>query len=513
MTFTADAAGITLPDLESGTPSVDVCFGNDRVWSIDLSQRGSPHGRILWPDPIRPYLVGFARVSLRDSRDHREIASVDARFTDADVEARILDGSGIPLAINKWGRLGKTLELGNPGVQERILDRTEEVIEHLSGMGLRPFIVGGTLLGAIREGALLPHDDDADVAYFSRFTNPVDVAVEGFEIGRNLIELGYELVRHSATHMQLYFRNENGDLDHYVDVFSAFFTEDGYINQPFHVRGEMSPEQMLPFSSVEIDGRPFPAPANPESWLIINYDENWRTPIPGYRLETPRPTIRRFQNWFGSFHRDRDFWNEYYQSGAGHSDDPWLTGRSWILAQEADLQAQWLINLGSGSGALSQQLIDANQGRQVVSADYSQYALDLTTRQVSERHRAMHANLFRTHSLSLPLDANIVGPFDLVANHLIDQLGTHARPQTMRLIRMSLRSGGSAFATLYGRPDPEALPNPTARGLAVGELARIVEPFGITIDKVRLAPAIHEKRRDPYGVKFSLNSTISEEKK
>lgn len=514
MTFTATAAGITLPDLDADIQSVDICFGDDRVWSIDLNVPPQQvRGRTPWPEPIRPYLTGATTVVLKHSADGRELATTESRFSDDDTVTRVLDGDGVPLAINKWGRLGKTLEAGNVGVQERILDRTEEVIEHLVEMGLRPFVVGGTLLGGIRDGALLPHDDDADVAYLSNHTNPVDVAAEGFEVGRKLVALGYELVRHSATHMQLYFRGPEGQLDHYVDVFTAFFTEDGQINQPFHVRGPMREDQMLPFGTVEIQGRPFPAPADPEAWLVINYDENWRTPIPGYRLVTPRPTIRRFQNWFGSFHHSRDFWNEFYQSHDARADDAWLTGRRWVLAHEPQLRSNWLVDLGAGSGALSAELREraAQRGsaRTVIAADYSPYASEV---QAERGLRTEHVNLFRNLALEMPLRAGIDGSFDLVANHLFDNLGQHAIPQALRLVRMALRSGGSAIATLYGRKDLEDPKNqPVSWGIAPETFAATAARYGLDTEITKLAPAPHEKRRAPYAVRFSLAQTPTKE--
>ncbi|MGO3146366.1 MAG: methyltransferase domain-containing protein [Leucobacter sp.] len=512
MAFTATVAGIVLPPLEADVQSIDIVFGDDRVWSIDLlAQPQAQRGRIHWPDPIIPYLVGSTQVSLKRSGDDRVIATTDAQFTDSDVITRIVDANGVPLALNKWGRLGKTLESGNVGVQERILDRTEEVIDHLIKMGLRPFVVGGTLLGGIRDHALLPHDDDADVAYLSAHTNPVDVAAEGFEVGNKLVALGYELVRHSATHMQLYFRTEKGELDHYVDVFTAFFTEDGCINQPFHVRGEMSEDQMLPFGTVYIQGRPFPAPADPEAWLVINYDENWRTPIPGYRLVTPRPTIRRFQSWFGSFHRDRDFWNEHYQTLGTAGDEPWLTGRRWIRANESELRASWLVDLGSGGGTLAAELRDRNPHRRVIAADYSPYAREVATTHADERFSAIHVNLYRNLALTMPTSSGIDGPFDLVANHLFDHLGEHAIPQAMRLARMALNSGGSVLTTVYGKPDLDHPHRPTSVGFAPSALSALASRYGILVEVVRLAPAKHEKHRAPYGARFTLEQPVLKE--
>ena len=513
MTFSANVTGVTLPLLGAEVRSVDISFGDDRVWSIDLTEGARPRGnRYDWPAPLRPFLVGSTKVRLTQSGTGAELGEAHVSFTADGSTTRVVDADGIPLALNKWGRLGKTLEAGNTGVQGRILDRTTEVIAHLEQMGLRPFVVGGTLLGGVRDGALLPHDDDADVAYLSQHTNPVDVAAEGFTVGHKLEALGYELVRHSATHMQLYFRGPAGQLDHYVDVFTAFFTDDGCINQPFHVRGKMRKDQMLPFGVTTIQGRDYPAPADPEAWLVINYDENWRTPIPGYRLHTPRATIRRFQNWFGSFHYTRDFWNEHYQAGGASADDRWQAGRSWILEQSDALRSRWLVDLGAGAGALSAELRDRNANRTVIAADYSPYALELSGQRGPERLEPVHVNLYRNTSLGLARNAGITGPFDLVANHLFESLGPHALPQAFRLVRMALRSGGSALATLSGIRDLEAPQHePTAWAIDPDWFRARAAEFGLRAEIEPLRGAGTELARAPYGVRFSYDTSVKKE--
>lgn len=514
MPFTATPRGLTLPDLTDDVRSVDICFGDQRVWSIDLRDREeAPTQALPWPPVLQPHLTGSTEVVLRRSGDGAELGRAAVAFTEEPHETRVVDAEGIPLAINKWGRLGKTLEAGNAGVQERILDRTEEVVAHLVDMGLRPFVVGGTLLGGIREGALLPHDDDADVAYLSAFTNPADVAREGFEVGHRLQRLGYELVRHSATHMQLYFRSATGSVDHYVDVFTAFFTDDGNINQPFHVRGPMREDQMLPFGTVTIAGREFPAPADPEAWLVINYDENWRTPIPGYHLGTPRSTSRRFQSWFGSYHFKRDFWNEFYSdTRAPEPDARWNSGAQWILDRREQLSAPAVLELGTGSGALSARLADAaddGRRRRVVATDYSTAALAAARARVDggASFEVAHLNLYRTLALDVFRRLELGGPVDIVANHLLEQLGHLARANALRLIRMALRSGGTALATASGEHAPDvSFGDPTTWHLSTFDLAREAKAFGLGVEIEPIAAAPEEQGRRPYGVRFTLTT-------
>lgn len=253
MSLSASRSGITLPALGDDVASIDVRFDGARVWSVTLGDSNKANKKHLrWPPELAKHLTGTTELSLHNSADGSLLASTEVSFDIEEHRTSVVDANGTPLAVNKWGRLGKTLE--GSDLHERILERTTELIEVLESLGLRPFVVGGTLLGAVREGRLLPHDDDADIAYLSHHTGPTDVAVEGFEVGRKLEELGYTLTRHSATHMQLQFQDSPETSKYYVDVFAAFFTDDGHINQPFHVRGPFRHDQMLPFGTVDIGG-------------------------------------------------------------------------------------------------------------------------------------------------------------------------------------------------------------------------------------------------------------------
>ncbi len=521
MTAAATPSALTLPALPASVVSVDVRFDGTRVWSIDLTAQPIPEDRtVAWPDALLPHLTGSTEITIRDSGTKNEFARFPVVFSDAEERTSIRDSDGIPLAVNKWGRLGKTLAAGNPGVQERILARTTEIVALLQEMGLRPFIVGGTLLGAVRDGALLPHDDDADVAYLSEHSNPADVAREGFAVGHRLQELGYEVVRHSATHMQLQFRADSGRLDHYLDVFTAFFTDDGHINQPFHVRGELRREQMLPFSTVQISGREYPAPADPEAWLVINYDENWRTPIPGYQLETPRSTVRRFDTWFGAFHFQRDFWNDWFQTHSASDEADWQPGRDWVLGVADELRSATVLELGAGRGTLAAALAAERPGRRVIATDFSHEAGALAaTGALAGGYETAHVNLYRTLALAAPQQLGITGPFDVVASHLLEQTGHLARANALRLMRMALRSGGTALATFYGEPAADVVyDDPTGWHMHRFDLAREAKQLGLGIEFEAIPlpdpdrdtaagapddPARALRRR--YGARFTLS--------
>src|SRR5690625_1685503 len=343
----ADQNVISIDPLPPSVRSIDIHFDGHRIWSVDLEEvdRSAP---LPWPDSLHKYLRGNTRLAVSNTVTGETIGETDVEFSPMDGRVSVTNKRGTWLSINKWGRLAPDLRSMGTQVTHSILKQADTIIADLRAMDLRPFIVGGTLLGGVREGNLLPHDDDADIAYLSEHTNPIDVALEGYRVGRRLEELGYSLMRHSATHMQLHFRDEETHVNYYIDVFAAFFTDDGHINQPFHVRGPMREDQMLPFGTVEIDDFSFPVPRDLDCWLTLNYDENWRIPNPGFVLDTPEETQRRFLNWFGSYNFNRHFWNGWY--ARPHRPEPWKSGARWLREQRKQLRSPQVIDLGAGGG-------------------------------------------------------------------------------------------------------------------------------------------------------------------
>ncbi len=492
--ITLTALGFRVSGLPAHTASIDVQFDGVRVWSFDprpMTQNGDT--QVSWPEALRPFLSGTTAFSLRESGSSNNLASIDASFGSGEGRVRVIDAAGEQLSVNKWGRLGKSLEELGADVQQRILTNSLTLVTQLQGLGLRPFVVGGTLLGAVREGRLLPHDDDADIAYLSEHTHPADVALESFRLGKRLHEMGYEFRRHSAAHIQLLFRRLDGSLEHYIDVFSAFFTDDGHINQPFHVRGRMRTSQMLPFSNVDIDGVGFPAPADADAWLSINYDAQWRTPMPGFQIVTPLATRRRFENWFGGMNFRREFWDSFYATDTPDTSS-FLMGREWLLGEGSAMRAPVTALLGSGDGRLALDLTQQRPEREVVGVDYSEQAL-ATARAlrnaqedpaVRERLHFEHANLYRLSALEHCHTWCAHGPFDLLANHVIDTLGHRSREQIWRMARMSLASGGQVAFTFHGstpESDPE---NPITWHLDPETVASEARGYGLIVECVEL---------------------------
>lgn len=508
-------SGITLSAAPpSGVDSMDVLLNGHRVWSIDLlSVSKKPvTSKFAWPSALKPHLDGQALVEIRDSGTAQILWSGPAQFGNAQTPVEVVDALGRHLAINKWGRLGKTFDGSDSEFATRLLDHTDTLVVLLQELGLRPFVVGGTLLGAVRSGTMLPHDDDVDLAYLSELEHPADVAIENGRLTAELTARGYEVTKHSNAHLQLTFRAESGHVREYVDIFTAFFTADGQINQPFHVRGELDRSSLTPFSTVTLEGRPYPAPAVPEDWLVVNYDENWRTPLPGYKLRTPRSTARRFQNWFGSYHFQRDFWEGWHLDDAASHPAPDLrpADRLLSLSNPGDV----VIDLGCGTGAVSRHLAAAD--RTVEAFDYSEGALSRARQTPAGTARTVRwhqRNVSDLRDVATILQglASAEQPVHLLAQNLFERLGHHGREPAWRIVRQVVRAGGTALLavdTMHARD--VSFKDPTTWHLSLDDLRAELSGFGLTIESCdQLRDTKRDALRKPHLI--TIGQTTSQE--
>ena len=84
-----------------------------------------------------------------------------------------------PLAVDKGGRLQRDFSNTEDSARVEIMDALEQVMQDLTEKcGLQTYLMYGCLLGAVRNGHMIGHDSDADVAYLSAYTHPFDIIRE-----------------------------------------------------------------------------------------------------------------------------------------------------------------------------------------------------------------------------------------------------------------------------------------------------------------------------------------------
>lgn len=141
----------------------------------------------------------------------------------------------------------------------------------LTQAGLRPFLVDGTLLGAVREGDFIAHDRDVDLGLF----------IEDWRAGlaRRLVSAGFA---HRKTYgavdrgLQYSFRRSGIKLD------TFFYYRDG--DTVYHaawldgepIRYDYPAFRLAPLT---FRGQAFLAPEDPEAFLRAKYGPDWRIPV------------------------------------------------------------------------------------------------------------------------------------------------------------------------------------------------------------------------------------------
>jgi SAM-dependent methyltransferase len=500
----ADQRELRLATTEDGNPTVDIFFDEHRVWSTRLpdAHPRTAVRRVPWPPAMAPYLHGTSIVAVRSSATGQALASAEVKFGGSG-RVSITDSQGRWLAINKWNRFGPTLDGDSSGMQERMLAAAAVLARQLNEWGYPVYMVGGTLLGAMRSGDLLPHDDDIDFALLTERADPQDVTLIGFRLERQLAGAGYTVVRHSHAHLEIVFFTKEGGTDYYIDIFTSYYSDDGLYNQPFALRGELARDDLVPTRELEVGGISLPAPAVPEAWLEFAYGPNWSIPDPSFVWKYPRSTRRRFENSFGVFNRQRVFWEK-----------TWQKVDKRVLTEDEDFsdvdrflkllpEHAFVIDLGSGDGRHTERIAAA--GHQVLGVDYSFEAIRVARQTQPADVEYRFLNLNDRHGLllfALELIDQRVQPYFYARNllHVMPMLG---RADLFAILRGLLDRENFLYATFDSTPVPRQPANPLTWTVRTSTLEREAWRWklGTTV--------LHERdHATPYGVRRNVTALL-----
>lgn len=505
-----DREGVTFRpgDVRGGV--VDVLLDGRRIWSFRVGEaqpvdrdpeqhadRGSVDERFRrqrWPEALRPHLNGWVTVGLREVGGDVALAA-EVQLGSSPSRVRVEDTHGRSLVVNKWGRLGRALADTDQDAATRLLDHVDAIRNVLTEeLGLDVYVTFGTLLGSVRTGHLIAHDDDADLGYLSAYSHPAEVARESFAVGRALRRHGYVAVRLSAGHIQMHFSHE-GLVDFVVDVFSGWHL-DGWWYQLFCVRAPVSREELLPVDTIVVEGRTEPAPKDPPRMLEAIYGPDWSVPDPAFRFATPLDTGRRFLGWFRDLNVDREYWEAVYGADEAGGDElgeaPSALAR-WTLAHRLD-GGESILDVGCGRG--DDALWLAARGWDVHAVDYARAPLARASSVAGDRGSRACFEVVNVGDVRtvLRLGAWCAAQrrrWVLHGSGLLDALTDEARAHLFRLISMVVRSGGHAVLDVAS--SCEQLPEPRrergAQPLDPAGLGEEMKAAGLRVLDVSTLPA------------------------
>ena len=163
------------------------------------------------------------------------------------------------------------------------LDRLNEEFQKLFSKSL--FICYGTLLGCIRNGDFIAHDDDVDVCFVADGIDAESAAGEFRHVVDTLKGNGVGVRWAGGGH----FHWET------LDVFIAWF-EDGGLYM-YNAGGKLSKDRVLPLQAREFKGREVLVPHDSGAVLELIYGANWRTPDPMFQWRVPDETRQKLSRF------------------------------------------------------------------------------------------------------------------------------------------------------------------------------------------------------------------------
>jgi len=181
-------------------------------------------------------------------------------------------------------------------LSQEYLEAYRELREVLaSETGYDAYLIGGSLLGPVRDGQLLKNDKDMDVAYLSQHTDAESVRRELFALIMRLASRypNIEMVRESWSAVRTHFRWRKNNRVR-IDVMPAWFSEHDnqlYYCRPTFVAVKAEKNLVLPLQHIDFRGTDVLFPAEPEQKLELVYGQGWRQPDPAFDKDSMRSVL------------------------------------------------------------------------------------------------------------------------------------------------------------------------------------------------------------------------------
>ncbi|CED70313.1 putative phosphorylcholine metabolizing protein [Aliivibrio wodanis] len=178
------------------------------------------------------------------------------------------------LALGPHG-FTQTFELSSPERKKLVFSELALILKVINeDFGAPAFISSGTLLGIVRDGQFIGHDDDVDICYISQVETEEEVLSERIRLMEFLKTKGFNTAFSGIAH---YWCHTPKGIN--LDIFTGF-TEEGFCSMNPIGRREVKAEDVLPLQKIQSNGVELYLPRNPEPLLVLNYGPNWKTPDP-----------------------------------------------------------------------------------------------------------------------------------------------------------------------------------------------------------------------------------------
>ena len=437
-----DDSGLRFPAGFEG--SGDVLFDGHMAWSFTAEPRGDEEVFVPWPKRMKRWLEGSSTVQVVSGE--AEVFRGEVSFGTGEGRVRFVDKDGIPVMIDKWGLLQRPFSGRDSSVVEQMVDVTNQILDVMeSECGVEGWIAFGTLLGAAREGKVIGHDSDIDLAYLSEKSTPAEMVLELYAVARALRRHGMKVLNKSGAFITVVFTSPDGGMSS-IDIYTCFYVGD-LLYETATVRQAVPRSAILPLTEMEFEGRMLPAPADADAMLAVSYGPGWRVPDPSFRHEPGPEITTRFDGWFSSLMRQRRDWERYLADLVQDDDHEAAAFADWVadrLPEETRV-----VEVGAGTGRDALHL--AERGFHVLALDYARQSLRKPARQAKRRNLPAGFDSMNLYDLRDVLTRGAMIARDrhdrhaVYARELLETLDPDGADNFWRFTQMVLRRGGRAY--------------------------------------------------------------------
>jgi hypothetical protein len=190
------------------------------------------------------------------------------------INATILNARSMELTPHG---LKRSFRYWTPREKKRYINFAVAVADDLKRLTPNACFGFGAALAVVRDGDLIPHDDDLDLIIGFEPHEAATLQQARKLVKQHLKPLGYKVSGAFSAHWHV----GKPGFRHQLDVFVGLFEGDTISWYP-GARGSLTRQIMFPTSEVTMLGISCPVPHDSETYLERVYGPGWRQPDPGF---------------------------------------------------------------------------------------------------------------------------------------------------------------------------------------------------------------------------------------